>query len=167
MTAIFSTATADEASEIAALRGAAAEDLTKRFGRGHWSSIPSERGVLYSMRYAKLLLARSSAGELLGVLRLATKKPWAIDPAYFTPCRKALYLTDMAVAPEAQGRGLGRALLWQAHALAKSWPADSVRLDAYDAPAGAGGFYAKCGLEERGRVVYRNTALIYFEWRLG
>jgi GNAT superfamily N-acetyltransferase len=119
------------------------------------------------MRHAKLLIGRSSRGEPIGVLRLATKKPWAIDIAYFTPCRKALYLTDMAVAPRVQGRGVGRALLEEAWALALAWPAEAVRLDAYDAPAGAGGFYLKCGLEERGRVVYRNTPLIYYEHRLG
>jgi GNAT superfamily N-acetyltransferase len=162
----FSHATPDDTAVIVALRGAAAQDLTKRFGHGHWSAIPTERGVLSSMRHAKILMGRSSRGELVAVLRLATKKPWAIDIAYFTPCRKALYLTDMAVAPRVQGRGVGRALLEEAWALALAWPADAVRLDAYDAPAGAGGFYLKCGLEERGRVVHRNTPLIYYERRL-
>jgi hypothetical protein len=41
--------------------------------------------------------------------------------------------------------------------------ADAVRLDAYDAPAGAGGFYEKCGFLEVGRVIYRETPLIYYE----
>jgi hypothetical protein len=46
------------------------------------------------------------------------------------------------------------------------WPADAIRVDAYDAEAGAGGFYAKCGYREVGRVVYRNTPLVYYELRL-
>src|ERR1035437_7340522 len=29
--------------------------------------------------------------------------------------------------------------------IAKAWPADAIRLDAYDAEAGAGPFYASCG----------------------
>lgn len=37
------------------------------------------------------------------------------------------------------------------------------RLDAYDADAGAGSFYAKCGYQERERVIYRGTPLVYFE----
>ena len=45
-----------------------------------------------------------------------------------------------------------------------AWPADAVRLDAYDSPAGAGPFHAKCGFSERGRVVYRNVPLTYHEW---
>jgi hypothetical protein len=54
-------------------------------------------------------------------------------------------------------------MLAEAAAIAKAWPADAIRLDAYDAPAGAGDFYAKCGYQERGRVVYRNDPLIYYE----
>ena len=41
--------------------------------------------------------------------------------------------------------------------------ADAIRLDAYDAHAGAGSFYAKCGFKERGRVVYRDDPLVYYE----
>jgi hypothetical protein len=43
------------------------------------------------------------------------------------------------------------------------WPADAVRLDAYQGPAGAGGFYERCGFREVGRAAYRGTPLIYFE----
>jgi GNAT superfamily N-acetyltransferase len=68
---------------------------------------------------------------------------------YFTPVRRPLYLLDMAVLPDLQGQGLGRRLLREAQAAAKSWPADALRLDAYDTPAGVGPFYAKCGWTER------------------
>jgi hypothetical protein len=47
--------------------------------------------------------------------------------------------------------------------MAAQWPADAIRLDAFDAEAGAGGFYSKCGFREVGRVSYRNVPLIYFE----
>jgi GNAT superfamily N-acetyltransferase len=103
---------------------------------------------------------------VLTVLRLATKKPWAIDASYFTPVKRPLYLTGMVVAVGHQGRGLGRLALADAVAVAREWPADAIRLDAYDAPAGAGPFYARCGFIERGRVVYRNDPLVYFELRL-
>ena len=41
--------------------------------------------------------------------------------------------------------------------------ADALRLDAFDARAGAGDFYARCGFTERGRVVYKSDPLIYYE----
>ena len=158
----FSIAAEAEAAQIARLRVAVAEHLTAKHGRGHWSGCPTERGVLYGIRTSKVVLARRGAA-LAGTLRLATKKPWAIDVAYFTAVPRAVYLHDMAVAPALQGRGVGRALLTHAEALARAWPAAAIRLDAYDAEAGAGGFYANCGYREVGRVVYRGVPLIYFE----
>ncbi len=47
--------------------------------------------------------------------------------------------------------------------LLKGWPADSIRLDAYDGDAGSGPFYARCGYTEVGRVSYRGTPLVYYE----
>ena len=57
------------------------------------------------------MLAVRDREQIVGTLTLQTKKPWAIDVAYFTPCKKALYLINMAVAPERQRIGVGRALL--------------------------------------------------------
>ena len=48
-------------------------------------------------------------------------------------------------------------------ALIAPWPADAIRLDAYDAKAGAGGFYSTCGFAPRGAVSYKDTPLLYFE----
>jgi len=45
----------------------------------------------------------------------------------------------------------------------REWPGDAIRLDAYDADAGAGGFYSNCGFREVGRVNYRGTPLVYYE----
>lgn len=81
----------------------------------------------------------------------------------FTPVKRAIYLTGMAVSVAHQRQGLGRLALEDARAVAKAWPADAIRLDAYDAPAGACGFYVKCGFQERGRVVYRTDPLVYYE----
>ena len=48
-------------------------------------------------------------------------------------------------------------------AVARKWPADAIRLDAYDAEAGAGQFYATCGFLKRGHVRYKNDPLVYYE----
>jgi GNAT superfamily N-acetyltransferase len=162
----FSEAVEADVAAIAAVRIAAAHALTARFGQGHWSSIPTEQAVIYSMRHAKVVIGRAGA-RVIAVARLAAKKPWAIDVACFTACRRPLYLTDMAVVPEWQRKGIGRRCLDEAVRVARAWPGDALRLDAYDAPAGAGAFYAKYGFVERGRAVYRGTPLIYYELLLG
>ena len=147
---------------IASLRTAVAESLTRRFGRGHWSSGATEAGVLRGIKTSRVLLAREGTG-VIGALRLATKKPWAIDVDYFERVRRPLYLLDMAVEPGRQRQGIGRRLLEEAKDVARAWPADAIRLDAYAADAGAGPFYAKCGFREVGRVTYRGVPLVYFE----
>jgi len=170
----FATATESDAPELAALHRAVAEALTLRHGQGFWSSSQTERGILVNMRnpkFSRTLIARNG-NRIVGTLRLHTKKPWAIDPAYFTPATHPLYLTGMAVHPTHQRQGVGRLLMQQAEAIARdpghhSWelpnPADAIRLDAFDAPAGAGPFYAKCNYRELAHVIYRNNPLVYFE----
>ena len=158
-------ATAADAQALVAMRAAVADDLTRRYGRGHWSLVGTERGVLRDIPTSRVLVGWHGA-ELAGTLRLATKKPWAIDPKYFTSVRRPLYLLDMAVDPARQRQGIGRRLVEEAKAVARAWPADAIRLDAYQPPAGAGDFYGKCGFQEVGRVTYRGVPLIYFEFVL-
>jgi len=114
------------------------------------------------MKHSRVLVARKGK-RIVGTLHLPTKKPWAIDVSYFTPVKKTLYLTHMAVIPATQRQGIGCRLLDEAVKQARDWPADAIRLDAFDADAGAGAFYTKCGFREVGRVVYRKAPLIYFE----
>ena len=40
--------------------------------------------------------------RIVSTLSMQTKKPWAIDTKYFTPCPRPVYLTNMAVAPDVQ-----------------------------------------------------------------
>lgn len=158
-------ASADDSAPLAALHTAVAEDLTRRHGRGPWSSQTTEKRVLYALRTYQVFVARDGK-EIVGTLGLTTRKPWAIDTTYFTGCNKPLYLLAMAVAPARQRQGIGRRCLEEARRIAKAWPADAVRLDAFDAAAGAGPFYARCGWTEVGRTKYRNTPLIYYEFLL-
>ncbi len=158
----FTLASPRDAPVLAALRGASARELTKRFGEGHWSREPSERGVVADLRNAHVWIARRGSA-VIATFRLATKKPWAIDRSYFSECKRPIYLTNMAVRPDYQRRGIGRLCLEHAVKRVREWPADSIRLDSYQGDAGAGEFYAKCGFREVGRVVYRLTPLIYYE----
>ena len=158
----FRDATAQDVAAIAGLLNTTAGALTARFGAGRWSSTTSERSVELSLRHARLRVGVEGK-RIVTTLRLAPKKPWAIDVAYFTPATRPLYLTGMAVSVAHQGQGLGRAALEDARAIALAWPADAIRLDAFDAPAGAGPFYERCGYEERARVPYKDDPLVYLE----
>jgi GNAT superfamily N-acetyltransferase len=165
MKILVTTASEADAPAIAALRTSVAEHLTRQFGKGHWSSCVTEKSVLRSIKTSRVLVMRDDQ-EIIGTLRLATKKPWAIDLSYFKSVSRPLYLLDMAVSPDRQRGGIGRHLLEEAKAVARAWPGEAIRLDAYDSDAGAGPFYAKCGFVEVGRKSYRGTPLVYFELML-
>lgn len=151
-----------DAPAIASLRTAVAETLTSRHGKGPWSSAGTEKGVLFALRYSSVYVVRKRY-QLIATLTLGTRKPWAIDRKYFTGCDRPLYLTSMAVAPDLQRQGIGRLCVEAAAKLVEQWPGDAIFLDAYDAEAGAGEFYRKCGFREVARASYRNVPLVYFE----
>jgi GNAT superfamily N-acetyltransferase len=162
----FRRADSADALAVLELRVATARDLTARYGRGHWSIEGTERGVLNDVRISEVWLALRGR-QPAATFRLATRKPWAIDASYFSPSARPLYLTDMAVRPDLQREGIGRLCVERMIAIAREWPADAIRLDAYDAEAGAGAFYARCGFTERGRTSYRGNPLVYFEMIIG
>lgn len=165
----IAVAAESHAAALAALHRDVADHLTRAYGLGPWSSSPGERGILSELRrprFVRILIARTTRNRIVATLRLATKKPWAIDTAYFTPAQRPLYLTGMAVHPAHQRKGIGRIMLQQAEAVARAWPAGTIRLDAFDASAGAAPFYLKCGYREVARVSYKSNPLIYFEQML-
>jgi GNAT superfamily N-acetyltransferase len=94
---------------------------------------------------------------------METKKPWAIDLSYFTPGCTAVYLHNVNVHPTLQRSGIGRQLMEHVKQVAKEWPVDAIRLDAYDGPSGGGPFYRKCGFKKLGNAVYRSVPLVYYE----
>jgi GNAT superfamily N-acetyltransferase len=147
---------------IAAMQTRAADELTARHGPGHWSTPISGHSVERAIESSRVLVAREDAA-VVGTLRLVAKKPWAIDTAFFSQVRRPLYLLSMTVDPSRQRAGIGRRLLDEAAAIATTWPADAIRLDAYEGPAGAGPFYERCGYREVGRVTFRSVPLIYYE----
>jgi GNAT superfamily N-acetyltransferase len=158
-------ATADDAADLASLRNATSDHLTSQFGKGPWSGQSTEKGARFGMTRSTVYIARNR-GRLIASFALSTRKPWSIDKTYFTACERPLYLTSMAIIPGQQRKGIGRLCLEGARRIAKKWPSDAIRLDAFDATAGAGEFYRKCGFREVGRTSYRNSPLIYFEMLL-
>jgi GNAT superfamily N-acetyltransferase len=164
MRVCLENATAADAAAIAALRLAVARESTAQYGRGPWSfTAESEAGVRADLLSARVMIARE-AGAVVATLRLSSRSPYLQAFDFFPLDVTALYLTSMAVAPKRQRSGLGRACLEEVKRIAVAWPVGVVRLDAYDAPAGAGGFYRKCGFTEVARTPYNGTPLIFFEW---
>ena len=165
MAAKFALAMPEDVARIVELRNAAAEKLTREHGRGHWSHLVSVEKVAEAMDRSRVYVLRERQ-RIVGTLRLQLKKPSEYDRPWFTRVSRPLFLYDMAVDPARQRLGFGRACIEGAIRVARAWPADALRLDAYDHPAGAGGFYEKCGFRETSRRVYFRAPIIYYEMML-
>ncbi len=162
MVNVVEVAGAADIPALVALRNAATRDLSARHGQGFWSRGATGAVLARDVRTSLVLVARAADG-IVATLRLTKNKPWAIDRRFFTPGRRPVYLAAMAVHPTHQRRGLGRRCLAAARTHALAMGADAIFLDAFDAAAGAGAFYQKCGFREVGRTTFRRVPLIYFE----
>ena len=158
----FRLATTADIAAIVQLRLAIDAEQARRFGDDRWSTTINERSVARGLKSSRTLVATRS-GRIVAAVRMETKKPWAIDLAYFTPAYPAVYLHDVNVHPRLQGTGIGRLLLERAREAAGEWPVEAIRVDTYDGAAGAAPFYEKCGFTEVGRKVYRGVPLVYLE----
>ena len=161
MAPVFALAMPEDIGRIAELRNAAGEKLTREFGHGHWSHPVTAEKVAANTEKSRLYVLRERQ-RIVGTLRLQMKKPSEYDKPWFTRVRRPLFLYDMAVDPARQRRGL----IEGAIRVARAWPADALRLDAYDHPAGAGPFYEKCGFRETSRRVFFRAPIIYYELML-
>lgn len=166
MTPSISIASLSDARALAALRTSVAQGMTQKFGEGHWSAFPSKVEVVRQIRASHVLVARCG-GDIVGTVRLATAKPWAIDSISFTQVKTPLYVLGLAVSPDCRGQGVGRELMEAAKATTRSLHAEALWLDAYEHSAGAGPFYLKCGFRKVGQTKYRQVPLIYYEWLAG
>ena len=114
----FTPGLPEDAGALAAVHTAVAEDLTLLYGRGPWSWKTSEKGVLHAMRNSRVVVGRHGP-EIVATFQLTTKKPWAIDISYFSPCKRPVYLIGMAVTPAKQRQGLGSKCLEEAKRIAR------------------------------------------------
>ena len=135
----------NDAAQIHAIRVAAADDLTRRFGSGHWSHVSNLRTIRKHVTDETVWVG-ARASELVATLRITDSKIGFYRSAWFSdPKARAGYLMHMAVGPDHQRFGCGATLLREAEGVAMKQGLECVRLDSYDAPAGAGSFYAKAG----------------------
>jgi predicted N-acetyltransferase YhbS len=158
----FRLATEADIEALLKLQLAIDADQAERFGGDRYTTTISDKSVARSLKASRTLVAMRR-GQIVGTVRMETKKPWAIDLSYFTPVSQAVYLHNVDVHPELQRSGIGRQLLDRTKTMAKDWPVDAIRLDAYDGASGAAPFYKKCGFKKLGHTVYRGVPIVYFE----
>lgn len=153
----------DDAETIHAIRTSAAEALTDAFGTGHWSHVATLR-TLERHTVDRDLFVVENAGTAIATFELTSKKPGFYSKTWFAdPAAPAIYLFNMAVDKTSQRNGFGRKIMAEMEATAAADGKYALRLDAYDAPAGAGTFYEKCGYSLVHSGSFNRVALCYYE----
>ncbi len=149
--------------EAVRLRNACADDLSRRYGAGPWSS----HGHAITMRALareRCVLVAQRTGRSVATMTLGTECPRVHRPEWFAkPTSKACYLTGLYVSPDEQGRGVGTWMMAQADRIAQTWSCAALRFDAYKGPAGAVPFYRRLGYASRGQFEVAGVWLELFE----
>lgn len=154
---------AEAAEDVRFVRAEAAAALTRDHGAGHWSVVSTLRTIRKHAADGRVFAAEND-GNVIGTFVLSHRKIGFYRQSWFEhPRDPACYLTDMAILPSEQRRGVGSQCMREIERLAQERELLAVRLDAYAGDAGAGAFYRKCGYRRVhcGRV--RAVALEYYE----
>jgi GNAT superfamily N-acetyltransferase len=90
-------------------------------------------------------------GRIVGTFTVGERPIACYSPSLWSvPSASALYLNRLAIVPDLQGRGLGRACMAEVERLAALRDSAFVRLDAVTAHAALCDFYRRLGYLERG-----------------
>ncbi|NRA37941.1 MAG: GNAT family N-acetyltransferase [Planctomycetes bacterium] len=147
--------------EVLKLRNAVEKKLIQDYGSGDWGFTITESIVRRGLKNGKILLAWFGV-ELVGTLTLSKKKPWAVNKKIFPRSDNPIYMIAMAISPKHQRKGIGAKMVKKAISIAKTDGHDFIHLDSYNAEAGAGGFYEKCGFNHVCDIVYKECPLSYW-----
>lgn len=167
----FELATLVHAKAIEQMRHLASEDLQRKLGPGHWSGRSRLASIRERIKLAdpeqlrsKTLYVALSNDLAVGSVGVGTAAPGFWRRSYWKdPKARALGVFDLVVAPEFQGRGIGRYLMERTEVLAKEHGLEYVRLDAFASNPYSTAFYRRIEFDERATIDVRGCGLILFE----
>ncbi len=87
------------------------------------------RSITYMAKMAIVLIRFMPLALRLSVRSIATLNTYFVRTRAAPPSRLYAYLAMVGVAPEQQGRGMGRVLIKEAERRAGAWGADGIALD--------------------------------------
>lgn len=156
----------DDVDAVHTLLAAAGRHLATR-GFHNWEPpYPRDRvaaDVAARVAYVVLAPGRDATGLLAAyALRSVPVHPYVPAP-WADPQAPARYLNRLAVAPEAQGRGIGMWCLGHVAAQAAAAGAWAVRCDVLAANAGLRSFYERAGFRARGTRTHSGWEFACYE----
>ena len=136
----------EELGELSADAEQALRGLVSQLSQRASAPTSSELREIASSPATHLLVARDSAGTIVGMLTLAV---------FRIPTGVRAWIEDVVVDQRARGRGVGRRLTEKAVDLARSHGARTVELTSRPSRTAANQLYRSLGFNERETNVYR------------
>jgi len=139
-------------------------DMRDRLGLTHWApAYPrglfeehTEKGLVYSVEVR--------GGEPVATFTAGCDAPHYLDLSLWpNGAEPSFYLSQLAVSPKLQGRGIGRACIAAVERLALEHGCRSIRLDAAEAHAELLDWYLDLGYRESCRYEAFGTRMVGFE----
>jgi ribosomal protein S18 acetylase RimI-like enzyme len=139
-------------------------DMRDRLGLAHW--IPAYPRDLFEEHIEKgaVFSVEARGGEPVATFTASCDAPDYLDLSLWpNDAKPALYLSQLAVSPKLQGRGIGRACIAAAERLAIEHGCRSIRLDVAESHAGLLDWYLGLGYRESCRYEAFGTRMVGFE----
>lgn len=139
-------------------------EMRDRLGLTHWVPAyprdPFEQHVQKGTAYSVEL----GSGRLVATFTASRDAPDYLDLSLWpNGAEPSFYLSQLAVSPKLQGRGIGRACIAAVERLALEHGCRSIRLDAAESHAGLLDWYLKLGYRESCRYEAFGTRMVGFE----
>lgn len=130
-------------------------DANRHLSHAQWSlgGYPTDAFLKAKIADGELWLAEDSSG-ILGAMVLNNEcNPGYAQAAWHTDCepQEVLAIHTLGVSPNAQGKGIGKALVHKCIELSRERVYKSIRLDVIDTNPAAGEFYSRLGFTPMGR----------------
>jgi len=101
----------------------------------------------------RIFIAEDEDGQALGYIKCQLVER---EENPFTFAMRYLLVDQISVRPEAQGKGVGKALIEQSEALAREWNVSRIQLVSWDFNTGAHTFFEKMGFEKFSHRFWRD-----------
>ncbi|HTH14885.1 MAG TPA: GNAT family N-acetyltransferase [Spirochaetia bacterium] len=133
-------------------------------GIDQWDALYPDRAVLASDLSSGSGFGIFTGPSLVGYVCLnRIQSPEYAAVAWGTSDEPVLVIHRLCTCPQAQGRGLGQALVAFAQTWAEQTGARAIRLDAFSQNPRALGLYERNGYERRGAVRFRKGEFFVYE----
>ncbi len=133
-------------------------------GIAQWNESYPDLAIVAQDLQAGSVLVAVDAKALCGMVTVDDEQPpeyahvtWGQDGS------RVAVIHRLAVAPERQGRGVGKLLMGCAEQRARDLGFEGIRLEAFAANPAAVGLYDALGYVRRGRIQFRGLDFICFE----